>query len=372
MLATAQALPQQLQRVARGEVGLLRIGFSSTLPLTKVLRDVVADHRRSHPDVALNLREMHSQLQFDGLRRGELDVGLVRYNERAPEGIALRLLRRDPLRLVVPAGHRFARRRSVTIADCRDEAFIGFPGDAGTGTGPLLKRLAAQAGFEPRIAQEAREATTQIGRGKYSVIRDGAVVSFQSFIDVIVFPDKERTEFTGDGIRTIQTNVGDTGWLFDGAVKKISDQSPAQVEDFKRAMKTGLEYLLRGNWKKDGGKITYVGRREAGVGKRNEAIRLTDPDGYWIEYEFGARDGLPAKIIYKRMRKDPDSGDMVETTEEDQLLKFIEVAGVTAPWVVDHFVNGKQISRINYESVQYNQRFPDNLFAKPADVKAIK
>jgi len=163
MLATAQALPQQLQRVARGEVGLLRIGFSSTLPLTKVLRDVVADHRRSHPDVALNLREMHSQLQFDSLRRGELDVGLVRYNERAPEGIRLRLLRRDPLRLVVPAGHRFARRKSVTIADCRDEAFIGFPGDAGTGTGPLLKRLAAQAGFEPRIAQEAREATTQIG-----------------------------------------------------------------------------------------------------------------------------------------------------------------------------------------------------------------
>jgi len=163
MLAAAQALPGELQRVARGEVGLLRIGFSSTLPLTKVLRDVVADHRRNHPDVALNLREMHSQQQFDGLLRGELDVGLVRYNEDAPEGIRTRLLRRDPLRLVVPAAHRFARRRSVAIAECRDEAFVGFPGDAGTGTGPLLKRLCAQAGFDPRIAQEAREATTQIG-----------------------------------------------------------------------------------------------------------------------------------------------------------------------------------------------------------------
>ena len=163
MLAATQSLPGELQRVARGEVGLLRIGFSSTLPLTKLLRDVVADHRRTHPDVALNLREMHSQQQFDGLLRGELDVGLVRYNESAPEGIRLVVLRRDPLRLVVPASHRFARRKSVAIAECRDEPFIGFPGDAGTGTGPLLKRLAAQAGFEPRIAQEAREATTQIG-----------------------------------------------------------------------------------------------------------------------------------------------------------------------------------------------------------------
>src|SRR6202000_1803176 len=136
MLAAAQALPQELQRVARGEVGLLRIGFSSTPPLTKVLRDVVADHRRSHPDVALNLREMHSQLQFESLRRGELDVGLVRYNEGVPEGISLRLLRRDPLRLVVPAGHRFARRESVSLADLRDEAFIGLPRRGRTRPGP--------------------------------------------------------------------------------------------------------------------------------------------------------------------------------------------------------------------------------------------
>jgi len=213
---------------------------------------------------------------------------------------------------------------------------------------------------------------TILGRGFYTSFKDGLSQIPARFLDYIVYPDKERTEFVGAGIRTIQTNTGDTGWVFDGAVKKISDQSPTQVEDFKFAMKTGLEYLLRGNWKRDGGKVTYVGRREAGVGKRNEAIRLTDPSGFWIEYEFGARDGLPAKIIYKRTRKDPDSGDMVEVTEEDQLLKFIESDGVTAPWVIDHFINGKQSSRINYESVQYNQKFPDNLFAKPADVKSIK
>lgn len=220
--------------------------------------------------------------------------------------------------------------------------------------------------------QKYLNVQTVIGRGFYTTYKDGMSQIPARFLDYISYPDSERTEFVGAGIRTIQTNVGDTGWMFDGAVKKISDQTPAQVEEFKRAMKTGLEYLLRGYWKKDGGKVTYVGRREAGVGRRNEAIRLTDPSGFWIEYEFGARDNLPAKIIYKRMRKDPDTGDMVETTEEDQLYKLIEMDGVTAPWVIDHFVNGKQTSRINYESVQYNQKFPDNLFAKPVDVKAIK
>src|SRR5215470_17844561 len=149
---------------------------------------------------------------------------------------------------------------------------------------------------------------TVIGKGFYTTIKDGMTQLPARFLDYIAYPDSERTEFTGAGIKTIQTNSGDTGWMFDGTYKKISDQTPAQVEDFKQTLRTNLEYLLRGYWKKDGGKITYVGRREAGVGNRNEAIRLTFPDDSWIEYEFGARDGLPAKIIYKRERKDMDSG----------------------------------------------------------------
>ena len=213
---------------------------------------------------------------------------------------------------------------------------------------------------------------TVIGKGFYSEFKENVPQVPLKFVDYLAYPNRERTEFTSSGIKSIQTNDGDTGWMFDGAVKKISDQSPAQVEEFKRSMRTTVENLLKGWWRNEGGKVRYVGRREAGLAKRNETVRLTYPNGFWIEYEFGARDGLPAKIIYKRMRRDPDSGDQVETTEEDVLLKFITVDGVTAPWVIDHFVNGHQTSRINYDQIQYNQRLADSLFAKPADVKAIK
>lgn len=213
---------------------------------------------------------------------------------------------------------------------------------------------------------------TVTGKGLFTTYNDGIPQVPARFVDYIAYPDSERTEFISLGIRTIQTNRGDTGWTFDGAVKKIADQSPAQIEEFKQAMRTSLEYLLRGYWKKNGGKITYAGRREAGLAKRNETIKLTEPSGFWIEYEFGAQDGLPAKIIYKRHRKDPDSGDMVEVTEEDRIMRFIENDGVNAPWVIDHYLNGKQTTRINYDSVQYNLRFADNLFAKPDNVKAIK
>src|SRR5215213_4871469 len=87
---------------------------------------------------------------------------------------------------------------------------------------------------------------TITGKGFYSTFKDGISQIPARFLDYIAYPDRERTEFSGAGIRTIQTNTGDTGWTFDGAVKKISEQTPAQVEDFKRTMKTGLENLLRG------------------------------------------------------------------------------------------------------------------------------
>jgi hypothetical protein len=213
---------------------------------------------------------------------------------------------------------------------------------------------------------------TVVGRGFYTVFQDGVSQIPTRFLDYIAYPDRERTEFTSEGIRVIQTNSGDTGWLFDGATKTLSDMKAGQIEDFKRSMRTSLENLLRGWWKKENATLSYAGRREAGLGRRNETVRLTYPNGFWIEYEFAAKEGLPAKVIYKTSKKKPDSEETEESSEEDRLAKPITIAGVTAPWVIDHFTNGVQTSRIGYESIEYNQPLADALFAKPANIKALK
>ena len=213
---------------------------------------------------------------------------------------------------------------------------------------------------------------TSIGRGFFTAYQDGVSQLPTRFLDYIVYPDRERTEFTSLGIRSIQTNAGDVGWIFDGATRSLSDMKPPQIAEFKRSIRTSLENLLRGWWRKDGATLSYVGRREAGIAKRNEAVRLTYPDGFWVEFEFGARDGLPAKVIYKQTRKKADSDETEELNEEDRLAKYITINGITAAWVVDHYLNGVQTSRLSYESIDYNQAVPDSLFIKPANVKAIK
>jgi hypothetical protein len=212
---------------------------------------------------------------------------------------------------------------------------------------------------------------TVVGRGNYTPYANGVPGDIVAFVDYYAFPYRERTEFRSRGVRSIQTNVGAdadaTGWIFDGLAKSLNDMKPAQIEDFRFTTRTSVDNLLRGWWRKEGAKLTYVGRREAGLARRNEAVRLTYPDGFAVDYEFGARDGLPAKVSYKRKNKEGE-----EQAEEDRFPRHLTFAGVTLPFVIDHYRAGVQTSRINFDTVEFNRPLPDDLFAKPAGMKASK
>lgn len=231
----------------------------------------------------------------------------------------------------------------------------------------IVQKAIQAVGGDPYL-----KVQTVTARGFFTDYPGGAPGLPVKFIDYISYPDRERTEFTGGGNRTIQTNDKMQGWLFDAAAKTIKDQTPKQVEDFRTGMRTSVENLLHGWWRQEGATLSYVGRREATLGRRNETIKLTYPDGFWIEYEFAAIEGTPAKVIYKRKIQNPDTEQMEEFTEEDRLFKLIAFGGISAPFVIDHFRNGVQSSRINYESIEFNKPISDSLFAKPANIKAIK
>ena len=224
----------------------------------------------------------------------------------------------------------------------------------------ILKRAVEKLGGEKYL-----QVKSIVGRGKFSLLRDNAIISFQNFVDVIVYPDKERTEFKSSVSKTVQTNVGGGGWIFDGDAQTINEQSKEQIEGFKRGIRTSLDNLLRGNWR---GKavLTYGGRRPAGLGRRNDVVKLTFDDGFAVEFEF-SDDGLPMKALFKRLNADNE-----EIKEEDRYAQFIDVQGIKTPFIIDHFSDRQQTSRINYESVEFNKTIPDSIFAKPKSAKELK
>lgn len=231
---------------------------------------------------------------------------------------------------------------------------------------------------------------TAISRGIYSQYKEGVALLGSPFVDYIVYPDKERTEFKTQGLKSIQTNIGNKGWLFDGGMRVIKDMTEDQIKDFRDyTLRTSVESLLRGFWKKEGATLTYIGRREASLARRNEAVRLKYPDGFTVEFEFSATDALPAKVIYKRKveveeeekseetkdapKKDEETRDEEgKVKEEVRLAQFVEIDGVFTPYIIDTYRSGKQTARVNFQSVEFNKEVPEGLFVKPTNVKDIK
>ena len=206
--------------------------------------------------------------------------------------------------------------------------------------------------------------TSQIGKGSFSQLRPGGVASFQPFTDAIIFPDKERTDFKGTS-RTTQVNTGDTGWIFDGDQEIIKIQTPVQIENFRRGLRTSLDNLLRGYWKGQA-TLSYVGKRQGTLGKRNDIIRLTYADGFAVDFEFDDA-GMPVKSLYSHNNL---ADDLVK--DEDRYAQFIDVNGIKAPFIVDHYTDGQAVSRINYDSVEFNKSIPASAFTKPATPKDAK
>lgn len=225
----------------------------------------------------------------------------------------------------------------------------------------VLKKVVAKLGGEKYL-----QVKNSIGKGNFTTFKEGQTSSFQAFTDIMVFPNKERTEFKQNGVKYVQTNSGETGWIFDGERKIISEQTKEQIDNFKFGLKTSLDNLLRGGWRGKAN-LVYVGKREAGIGKRNEVVKVVYEDKFTVEYEFSATDFLPMKVIYKRM-----SADNEEVKEEDRYAQFLDIEGVLIPFVVDHYINGVQTSRINYTSFEINKNVPDSIFAKPNDIKELK
>lgn len=226
----------------------------------------------------------------------------------------------------------------------------------------IIKRAVEKLGGEKYL-----QVKSVYSNGYFTQIREGMGDIPSTFIDVIAYPDKERTEFKQAGTKSIQTNYGDKGWLFDGGTGNIRDQKEGEVENFKRGLRTSIDSFLRGLWRNQGATLTYAGRREASLGKRNEVLKLTYSDGFTVEFEFSVTDGFPMKTLYSG--KNSDEG---EIKEEDRYAQFVDVQGVKMPFIIDHYINGKPVSRINYITIELNKVVPDSVFSKPSDAKSLK
>ncbi|WP_278912555.1 LysR family transcriptional regulator [Deinococcus wulumuqiensis] len=157
-LAQAAQTVERARRAAQGEVGRLTIGFVSGLAFGG-LPEIVRRFRELYPAVSVDLRELTAGEQEAALRGGQIDVGLLLLPVRDP-ALASRALWRQRLVAALPAAHPLAGQERLQIGDLADEAFVFFPRYLRASYFDQVMHWCADAGFTPRVVQEAIEIPT--------------------------------------------------------------------------------------------------------------------------------------------------------------------------------------------------------------------
>ncbi|CAM02580.1 DNA-binding transcriptional LysR family regulator [Saccharopolyspora erythraea NRRL 2338] len=147
-----------LAALRAGRAGRLRIRFFATAGAA-IVPPAVAAFRRDHPEVRLEPCVSEDPLREVVDRDADMAI-VADYGARleAPPGVRLTHLADDPLRVVLPEGHRRAGEPVVDLAALADDEWIELQGCGG-----VLDRVCAPAGFTPRVAVKADDFMTAQG-----------------------------------------------------------------------------------------------------------------------------------------------------------------------------------------------------------------
>ncbi len=141
------------QRVARGEAGVITLGFTASSIFNARVTRTIATFGRTYPDVQLQLEEANTSLLLQGLRGGSVDAAFLRPTEQDRKDLAVVDLQSEPMVAVLQRDHASAQRDAVSLNDLADEPLLLFPREIGPHLFDAVLAACRQAGFEPRLGQ---------------------------------------------------------------------------------------------------------------------------------------------------------------------------------------------------------------------------
>jgi DNA-binding transcriptional LysR family regulator len=161
LLGDAEGVKRRVRQVARGEAGRLTIGYVGTA-MYDVLPQSVRSFRERFPSVELALEEMSSAAQVHALRRGQIQLGVLRppVNDEALESEDIV---QESLMVALPENHRLCDKSHLRLTDLAGEAFVICSAEFEPSLYRCYTSLLKQSGFEPRIVQEVTHLQTQLG-----------------------------------------------------------------------------------------------------------------------------------------------------------------------------------------------------------------
>lgn len=152
---------QVTRQVAAGEMGRLRIGFTEAT-LFSLAQDIVKTYKKRYPQVELVLTSGGTEAHVEALRTHQIDVGFVYLPIREPS-LSIHPLFEEVYIAALPASHRLARQKQIALQALATEPLIFYPRSLAPVLYANFIKCCDQAGFVPKIVQEAELAQTRLG-----------------------------------------------------------------------------------------------------------------------------------------------------------------------------------------------------------------
>lgn len=151
-LAELDAARAEMAGLSGAVIGRVRIGAIQALDPFD-LSGALAKFHAAHPGVELSLRSGALRQLLGDLDEDRIDLALGPVSDELPPRFAAVPLFTDELVLVTAPDHPTATAGDLPLAALRDEPFVCLPAESGLRA--VLDRLAAAAGFSPRVPFES-------------------------------------------------------------------------------------------------------------------------------------------------------------------------------------------------------------------------
>lgn len=171
LLRNLATLPAELQAVAGGQVGHVRVAFTG-LAMATVLPRILRDFHQAHRGIRLELTESPTSAQLAGLQSGELGCGFFHPDAPTP-GLRTKLLLQERNGILLPASHPLASHSRLRLRELVDTPLVLFPRSHNPGFYDRILAAFARVGVTPQIAEEVWPRVNGIG-----LVRAGLGVTF--------------------------------------------------------------------------------------------------------------------------------------------------------------------------------------------------
>jgi len=148
-------------RVARGQSGTLRVGFTENASWRGVVPESLRRFRKRQPDAELQLTPATSLEQIEAIRSGRLDAGFVFNMPKADVELDQIPVAVQHVELAVPKGHPLIKLKNLRLRDLADAPFVWFPRREAPAFYDRLMHECFRGGLKsPRIVQEGLNEAT--------------------------------------------------------------------------------------------------------------------------------------------------------------------------------------------------------------------